>query len=75
MEYIRGSGAPECIFYSQYKTLYNLFSTDPAVFCVGNKQVSHREIYTICSILLHFIYDHVVSFLTMDALYGTNGFY
>ena len=34
MEYIRGSGAPECIFHKQHKTLYNLFSPDPAVSCV-----------------------------------------
>ena len=35
MEYIRGSGAPECIFHNKHKTLYNLFSPDPAVSCVG----------------------------------------
>ena len=35
MEYIRGSGAPECIFHNKHKTLYNLFSPDPAVACVG----------------------------------------
>ena len=29
MEYILGSGAPECIFHNQLKTLYNLFSPDP----------------------------------------------
>ena len=28
---IRGSGAPECIFHNEHKTLYNLFSPDPAV--------------------------------------------
>ena len=30
-----GSGAPECIFHNEHKTLYNLFSPDPAVSCVG----------------------------------------
>ena len=25
----------ECIFHNQHKTLYNLFSPDPAVSCVG----------------------------------------
>ena len=35
MEYIRGSGAPESIFHNKHKTLYNLFSPDPAVSCVG----------------------------------------
>ena len=35
----------------QHKTLYYLFSPNPAVFCVADKQVSHREIYTLCSIL------------------------
>ena len=35
MEYIRGSGAPECIFHNKHKTLYNLFSPDQAVSCVG----------------------------------------
>ena len=53
--YIRGSGAPECIFHNQHKTLYNLFSPDPVVSCVGDKLVSYREIYTFCNILLHFI--------------------
>ena len=55
MEYIRGSKAPECIFHKQHKTLYNVYSPDPAVSCVADKQVSNREIYTLCSILLHFI--------------------
>ena len=55
MEYKRGSGAPECIFHDHHKTLYNIFSTDPAVSCVADKQISHREKYTLCSILLHFI--------------------
>ena len=31
VEYIRGSGAPECIFHNQHKTLYNLFSPNSAV--------------------------------------------
>ena len=47
MEYIRGSGAPECIFQNLNKTLYNLFSPDQAVSCVADKQVSHHEIYTL----------------------------
>ena len=34
MEYIRGSGAPESILHSKHKTLYNLFSPDPADPCV-----------------------------------------
>ena len=61
MEYIRGSRAPECIFHNKHKTLYNLFSPDPAVSCVG----SHPEMYTLCSILLlfclgvsHFFFSH-----------------
>ena len=61
------TGALECIFQNQYKTLYNLFSPDPAVFCVSNKQVSYREIHTLYSILLYFIYDSVISFFAMDA--------
>ena len=50
--------APECIFHNQHKTLYmfDLFSSDPAVSCVVDKQVSHGEIYTLCSILLHSIF-------------------
>ena len=35
MEYTRGSRAPGCIFHNQHKTLYNLFSPDQAVSCVG----------------------------------------
>ena len=54
LEYIRGSGALEYIFHNQHKTLYNLFSPDPAVSCLCDKQITHREIYTLCSILLHF---------------------
>ena len=53
MEYIRGSEAPECIFHNQHKTLYNLFSPDPAVSCVCDKLVTYPEMYTLCSILLH----------------------
>ena len=67
MEYIRGSEAPECIFHKQHKTLYNVFSPDPAVSCVADKQVSNREIYILCSILLHFIEEFVISCLAMDA--------
>ena len=59
MEYIRGSGAPEFIFHNKHKALYNLFSPDPA---------SHNEIYTLCSILVHFILESVISFLAMNAL-------
>ena len=32
MEYIRWSGATECIFHNKHKTLYNLFSPGPAVW-------------------------------------------
>ena len=31
---MRGSGAPKCIFHNKHKTMYNLFSPDPAVSCV-----------------------------------------
>ena len=34
MEYIRGSGAPECIFHKQHKTLYNLFSLTQLAKCL-----------------------------------------
>ena len=67
MEYIRGSGAPECIFHNQHKTLNNLFSPDPAFSCVCDKLVTYREIYTLCSILLHFFKESVISFIVMDA--------
>ena len=53
MEYIRGSGVPECISNDEHKTLYNLFGPDPAVSCVADTQASHREINILCSILLH----------------------
>ena len=48
-----------CVGYGIYtrelhKTLYYLFSPGPAVSCVGDKPVSHHEIYTLCSILQHF---------------------
>ena len=56
----------ECLFDNHYKTLYYLFSPDPAVSCVGDKLVSHREIYTLCSLLLHLILEFVI-FLAMDA--------
>ena len=60
IEYKRGNGAPECIFQNQHKTWYNIFSPDPAVFCVADKQVSHREIYILFSILGvdHFFFNH-----------------
>ena len=29
--------------------------------------VSHPEMYTVCSILLHFVLEFCISFLTMDA--------
>ena len=44
--------------HGKHKTLYNLFSPNPSispgpfVSCVDVKQVSHREIYILCSILL-----------------------
>ena len=38
----------------KHKTLYNLFSPDPAVSCVADKQVSPREVYILYSTLLHF---------------------
>ena len=55
-----------CIFHDQHKTLCNLlvFSPDPAVFYVADKEVSHREIYTLCSICcilfrsLSFLFSH-----------------
>ena len=53
--------------HNQHNKLYNLFSTDPAVSCVADKQVSHHEIYTLCSILMHFILVSVISCLAMDA--------
>ena len=37
------------------KTLSNLFSPEPAVSCFADTQALHREIYILCSILLHFI--------------------
>ena len=45
MEYIRGSRAPDCMFHNHYKTLYNLFSSDPAVSRVADTEASHRDIY------------------------------
>ena len=60
------SSTPACIFHNEHKTLYNLFSLDPAVSCVGGTQASHREIYRLCSNLLHFIQEYVISFLAMD---------
>ena len=38
------SGAPACIFHNKHKTLYNLFSPDPAVSYVADTQASHPEI-------------------------------
>ena len=29
--------------------------------------LSHPEMYTLCSILLHFVYESLISFLAMDA--------
>ena len=49
MEYIRRR-APSVYFITNNKTLYNLFVPDPAASCVADKQISHREIYTLCSI-------------------------
>ena len=57
MEYIRGWEAPQCIFHNKHKTLYYLFSPDPAVSCVADTQVSHREICILCNILLHFNWE------------------
>ena len=44
VEYI-GTGAPECIFHNQLKTLYNHYSTGPgqSVFCFADKQVHPGE--------------------------------
>ena len=43
------------LFHNQveHKTLYNLLSPNPAVSCVADKQVSHRD--TLFSILLYFL--------------------
>ena len=35
------------IFHNQHKTLYNIFSPDPTVSFVADKQVSPRKIYTL----------------------------
>ena len=61
MEYIRGSGAPECIFSNKHKhcmTYLALIQLFPVL-------VSHPEMYTLCSILLlfclgvsHFFFSH-----------------
>ena len=64
MEYIRRSGAPDCIFPNKHKTLFNLFSPDPAVSCVG----SHPEMYALCSILVHFVYESIISFFHMGQM-------
>ena len=53
------------LIHNQHKTLYNLFSPDPAVSCVADTHASHREIYILCSVLLHFIKEYVI--LAMDA--------
>ena len=55
MEYIRRSEATECIFHNEHKTLYNLFNADPAVSCDCDKLVTHRELYTLCSIFAAFL--------------------
>ena len=62
--------SPECIFHKQHKTLYNIFSPDPAGSCVDDKQISHQhhEINTLYRVLLHFIQDSVISFLAMDVV-------
>ena len=41
--------APEYIIHSEHKTLYNLFSPNPTVYCVTDTQASHREIYILYS--------------------------
>ena len=61
IEYIRGSGAPECTFHNEHKTLYYLFSPGSAVSCVADKQVSHHAMCTLRSISLHFIFESVIS--------------
>ena len=71
MEHIRGSGTTECIFHNQHKTLYNIFSPGQAVSCVVDKQVSYREIYTLCSILLISFRSRSVV-LAMDAFTWDN---
>ena len=45
--YIRGSGAPECMFHNQPKTLYNIFSPDSAVSCVADKQVYGSDLQKV----------------------------
>ena len=58
------------IFHDQHKTLYNVhvFSPDPAVSHVADKEVAHREKYTLCSICcILFIEESVISFLAMNA--------
>ena len=67
MEYVRGSGAPECIFHNQHKTLYSLFSPDLALSCVCDKLVTHCKINTLCSTLSHLIKGSVISFLAIYA--------
>ena len=48
--------------------MYNLFTPDPAVYCVADTQALDREIYILCNILLHFIKKIVCHFvLAMDA--------
>ena len=53
--YTREQNNREFIFQNQHKPFYNIFSPDPAASSVADKQVSPREIYIKCSILLHFI--------------------
>ena len=59
MEYIRGSGAPECIFHNQHKTLFNLLSPEPAVSCVADKQVSNvKYTYYVAFVAFHLGHCH-----------------
>ena len=34
--------------------------------------VSHPEMYTVCSILLHFVYESLISFLALDVFTWDN---
>ena len=40
----------------------HVFSPNPAVSSVADKQVLHPEIYILCSIVLYFIQESVISF-------------
>ena len=65
MEYIYEGAElpPDCIFQNKHKTLYKLFSPDPALSCAADTQASHREIYILC----FFIKEMDISILAMDA--------